>query len=173
MPWSNLLNCECGKKAPPAGPGAKACRDGRPPGAAVSLRSALCETLPFVAPRLPPPVPRLKAVETVIPLADRWRRRSGREAPPPDRIPIAEQGRKRHAVCRTGSPARSPGETEFHQAVHEVLETLANRPDMVHVVLTGRHASDELLEAAELATEMTLVKHPFRSGIKAQPGVEF
>ena len=55
----------------------------------------------------------------------------------------------------------------------EVIETLKNRPDMVHVVLTGRHASEELLDVAELATEMTLVKHPFRSGIKAQPGVEF
>ncbi len=55
----------------------------------------------------------------------------------------------------------------------DVLECLANRPDMVHVVLTGRHASDKLLDAAELATEMTLLKHPFRSGIKAQPGVEF
>ncbi|WP_417831167.1 cob(I)yrinic acid a,c-diamide adenosyltransferase [Terasakiella sp.] len=55
----------------------------------------------------------------------------------------------------------------------DVLDCLANRPDMVHVVLTGRHASDTLLDAAELATEMTLLKHPFRSGIKAQPGVEF
>lgn len=55
----------------------------------------------------------------------------------------------------------------------EVIETLKNRPEMVHVVLTGRHASEELLDVAELATEMTLVKHPFRSGIKAQPGVEF
>ncbi|NVK18655.1 MAG: cob(I)yrinic acid a,c-diamide adenosyltransferase [Methylocystaceae bacterium] len=55
----------------------------------------------------------------------------------------------------------------------DVIETLKNRPDMIHVVLTGRHASEALLEVAELATEMTLVKHPFRSGIKAQPGVEF
>ncbi|SCA56393.1 Cob(I)yrinic acid a,c-diamide adenosyltransferase [Candidatus Terasakiella magnetica] len=55
----------------------------------------------------------------------------------------------------------------------DVLECLENRPDLVHVVLTGRHASEKLLDVAELATEMTLVKHPFRSGIKAQPGVEF
>lgn len=55
----------------------------------------------------------------------------------------------------------------------EVLETLKNRPEMVHVVLTGRNASDELIEAADLCTEMTLKKHPFRAGIKAQPGVEF
>ena len=44
---------------------------------------------------------------------------------------------------------------------------------MTHVVLTGRNAQDELIEAADLVTEMTLVKHPFRSGIKAQPGIEF
>jgi cob(I)alamin adenosyltransferase len=55
----------------------------------------------------------------------------------------------------------------------EVIECLENRPEMVHVVLTGRHASEALIEQAELVTEMTLVKHPFRSGIKAQPGVEF
>lgn len=55
----------------------------------------------------------------------------------------------------------------------DVINTLKNRPDMVHVVLTGRNASEALLDVAELATEMTLLKHPFRSGIKAQPGVEF
>ena len=44
---------------------------------------------------------------------------------------------------------------------------------MTHVVLTGRNASENLIEAADLATEMTLLKHPFRSGIKAQIGVEF
>ena len=55
----------------------------------------------------------------------------------------------------------------------EVLKAIEGRPEMVHVVLTGRHASDNLIEKADLVTEMTLVKHPFRSGIKAQPGVEF
>jgi cob(I)alamin adenosyltransferase len=48
-----------------------------------------------------------------------------------------------------------------------------SKPPMTHVVLTGRNAKQELIEAADLVTEMTLVKHPFRSGIKAQPGVEF
>jgi len=48
-----------------------------------------------------------------------------------------------------------------------------HKPPMTHVVLTGRNASDALIEAADLVTEMTLVKHPFRSGIKAQIGVEF
>ena len=51
------------------------------------------------------------------------------------------------------------------------LET--EKPEMTHVVLTGRNAADELIESADLVTEMALVKHPFRSGIKAQIGVEF
>ena len=47
------------------------------------------------------------------------------------------------------------------------------KPEMTHVVLTGRNAKEELLEIADLATEMELLKHPFRSGIKAQVGVEY
>jgi cob(I)alamin adenosyltransferase len=58
--------------------------------------------------------------------------------------------------------------------IGEVLEFLrAEKPPLTHVVLTGRNAKEELIEAADLVTEMTLVKHPFRSGIKGQPGVEF
>lgn len=58
--------------------------------------------------------------------------------------------------------------------VAEVLAFLAaEKPPMTHVVLTGRGASEALIEAADLVTEMTLIKHPFRSGIKAQAGVEF
>ncbi|SEN09386.1 cob(I)yrinic acid a,c-diamide adenosyltransferase [Palleronia pelagia] len=48
-----------------------------------------------------------------------------------------------------------------------------HKPPMTHVVLTGRNAHPDLIEAADLVTEMELVKHPFRSGIKAQVGVEF
>lgn len=48
-----------------------------------------------------------------------------------------------------------------------------SKPPMTHVVLTGRNAAPELLEIADLATEMELLKHPFRSGVKAQMGVEF
>ena len=48
-----------------------------------------------------------------------------------------------------------------------------HKPALTHVVLTGRNAKQELIDAADLVTEMALVKHPFRSGIKAQPGVEF
>ncbi|MBK0328668.1 cob(I)yrinic acid a,c-diamide adenosyltransferase [Rhodobacteraceae bacterium F11138] len=58
--------------------------------------------------------------------------------------------------------------------IDEVVDFLVNeKPEMTHVVLTGRNAKDELIEAADLVTEMTLVKHPFRAGIKAQAGVEF
>ena len=58
--------------------------------------------------------------------------------------------------------------------IAEVLEFLkAEKPPLTHVVLTGRNAKEELIEAADLVTEMTLIKHPFRSGIKGQPGVEF
>lgn len=55
----------------------------------------------------------------------------------------------------------------------EVLEVLAAKPEMKHVIATGRNAPDALIEAADLVTEMTLVKHPYRAGIKAQLGIEF
>ncbi len=55
----------------------------------------------------------------------------------------------------------------------EVLEVLANKPEMLHVAVTGRNAKDELIEIADLVTEMTQIKHPFRSGVKAQIGIEF
>lgn len=58
-------------------------------------------------------------------------------------------------------------------ALDEVLPRLRARPPMQHVVITGRGASPELIEAADLVTEMKQVKHPFRAGIKAQAGVEF
>jgi cob(I)alamin adenosyltransferase len=57
--------------------------------------------------------------------------------------------------------------------VNQVLEDLAQRPAMQHVVATGRNAKPELIEAADLVTEMTLVKHPFREGVRGQLGVEF
>ncbi len=58
--------------------------------------------------------------------------------------------------------------------LEEVLETLAARPADCHVVITGRNAKDALIDAADLVTEMTLIKHPFRgAGVKAQAGVEF
>ena len=55
----------------------------------------------------------------------------------------------------------------------EVIETLKAKPRDLHVVVTGRNAKPELIEIADLVTEMTLVKHPFRGGVKAQKGIEF
>ena len=55
----------------------------------------------------------------------------------------------------------------------EVVEFLSGKPEMLHVIVTGRNAKPELIEAADLVTEMTMVKHPFRAGVKAQKGIEF
>ena len=56
----------------------------------------------------------------------------------------------------------------------EVVETLRARPEDLHIIVTGRNAKEPLIEAADLVTEMTQVKHPFREqGVKAQKGVEF
>jgi cob(I)alamin adenosyltransferase len=55
----------------------------------------------------------------------------------------------------------------------DVVETLRSRRPGLHVVATGRNAKPELIEAADLVTEMTLVKHHFAAGVKAQEGIEF
>jgi cob(I)alamin adenosyltransferase len=55
----------------------------------------------------------------------------------------------------------------------EVIETLRAKRRDLHVVVTGRNAKPELIELADLVTEMTMVKHPFRSGVRAQKGIEF
>ena len=55
----------------------------------------------------------------------------------------------------------------------EVMAALKVKPRDLHIVVTGRNAPAELIEAADLVTEMTLVKHPFRAGVKAQAGIEF
>ena len=55
----------------------------------------------------------------------------------------------------------------------KILEVLRNRPKGMHIVVTGRDASDRLIEAADLVTEMREVKHPFAAGVSAQRGVEF
>jgi cob(I)alamin adenosyltransferase len=58
--------------------------------------------------------------------------------------------------------------------VDEVLEALTAKPAMTHVIITGRNAPQELIDAADLVTEMTQVKHPFREqNVKAQAGIEF
>tara|TARA_B100000029_G_scaffold496062_1_gene561883 strand:+ start:1333 stop:1950 length:618 start_codon:yes stop_codon:yes gene_type:complete len=55
----------------------------------------------------------------------------------------------------------------------EILETIKDKRTMLHVVITGRNAADELIEIADIVTEMTQIKHPFRDGVKAQKGIEF
>ena len=55
----------------------------------------------------------------------------------------------------------------------EVIEVLKARPEMLHVIITGRNAPEALVEYADLVTEMQVVKHPYQQGIKAQPGIEF
>jgi cob(I)alamin adenosyltransferase len=57
--------------------------------------------------------------------------------------------------------------------ISEVVEALKNRRPDLHVVVTGRNAKPELIEAADLVTEMGLVKHHFAVGVKAQEGIEF
>lgn len=58
-------------------------------------------------------------------------------------------------------------------AEYEILSTLAKKPAELHVVITGRYASENLLAKADLVTEMKAVKHPFASGIGAQKGFEY
>ncbi|EAW34234.1 cob(I)yrinic acid a,c-diamide adenosyltransferase [Lyngbya sp. PCC 8106] len=59
-------------------------------------------------------------------------------------------------------------------SVETVLAGLAEKPEDTHIILTGRGAPQALIERADLVTEMTLVKHPFREqGVKAQPGIEY
>ena len=55
----------------------------------------------------------------------------------------------------------------------EILEILTGRPDDVHIVITGRGASEKLIDVADLVTEMHEVKHPYKKGVKAQKGIEF
>jgi cob(I)alamin adenosyltransferase len=60
-----------------------------------------------------------------------------------------------------------------HLDVRVVVAALAARRDDLHVIVTGRNAKPELIDAADLVTEMTLVKHHFAAGVKAQAGIEF
>lgn len=58
-------------------------------------------------------------------------------------------------------------------SIDEVMEGLRRKPAQTHVVITGRHARQELIDAADLVTEMREIKHPYKAGIIAQPGVDF
>lgn len=55
----------------------------------------------------------------------------------------------------------------------EVVDFLKNKPKDLHIILTGRNAPPEIIEIADLVTEMKAIKHPFKSGIKAQKGIEY
>ena len=57
--------------------------------------------------------------------------------------------------------------------INEVVAVLKNKPEATHVIITGRNAKEQLVEIADLVTEMTQIKHPFRDGVKAQAGIEF
>jgi len=57
--------------------------------------------------------------------------------------------------------------------VAEVVAALTSKPRDLHVIVTGRNAKSELMEIADLVTEMKLLKHPFRAGVKAQAGIEY
>lgn len=57
--------------------------------------------------------------------------------------------------------------------IEDLLEIISNKPDDVNLVLTGNHARDEIIEKADLVTEMREIKHPFKSGIKAKKGIDF
>ena len=58
-------------------------------------------------------------------------------------------------------------------AIEDVCAALTKKLPQQHVIITGRNAKPALIEMADLVTEMTLIKHPFRVGVKAQPGIEF
>jgi len=57
--------------------------------------------------------------------------------------------------------------------VNDVLELIKSKPENLNLVLTGNHAKNEIIEAADLVTEMKEIKHPFKSGIKAKKGIDF
>jgi cob(I)alamin adenosyltransferase len=55
----------------------------------------------------------------------------------------------------------------------DVVQTLKNKPEMLHVIVTGRKAPEKIIEIADLVTEMRLIKHPYENGVVAQRGIEF
>ena len=57
--------------------------------------------------------------------------------------------------------------------VNDIMKLIKEKPEKVNLVLTGNHAKNEIVELADLVTEMTEIKHPFKSGIKARKGIDF
>ena len=58
-------------------------------------------------------------------------------------------------------------------SVSDVVDLINSKPKNKHIIITGRNAKEEVIEAADLVTDMTMIKPPFRSGVKAQAGIEF
>ena len=57
--------------------------------------------------------------------------------------------------------------------LNDVLDVIKSKPPELDLVLTGNHAAEEIIELADLVTEMKEIKHPFKSGIKAKKGIDF
>jgi cob(I)alamin adenosyltransferase len=57
--------------------------------------------------------------------------------------------------------------------VKEIIKLIKEKPEKLDLVLTGNHAKEEIIELADLVTEMKEIKHPFKSGIKAKKGIDF
>ena len=104
----------------------------------------------------------------------------GTEKPEPEDVRLVEQ------AWKFGSEKIKSGEydlvilDEINYAIsykmldpEMVTETLKHKPEMVHVILTGRNAHPSIIELADLVTEMREVKHPYQKGILAQRGIEY
>jgi cob(I)alamin adenosyltransferase len=104
----------------------------------------------------------------------------GTEKPDPEDVRLVEE------AWRAGVEAMRSGRygllilDEINYAIHygmlpvaQVVEELGKRPDGVHVICTGRNARPELIEAADMASEIKEIKHPFQKGILAQRGIDY
>ena len=89
-----------------------------------------------------------------------------------DMIASIQQNMRIESVRGESAPGAPYGEGP-KAALDDVLALLDKKPEKLHVLLTGRDARPELIERADLVTEMKLVKHPYQQGIKAQQGIEF
>ncbi len=104
----------------------------------------------------------------------------GAEKPDPEDVRLVEQAWEfaRNAITAGQHDLVILDEINYAISYHmldaeKVVETLRQKPEMVHVVLTGRNAHPSITEAADLVTEMREVKHPYQKGIVAQKGIEY
>ena len=73
----------------------------------------------------------------------------------------------------SGGPREQVSNERYQEKAALRQASYARKREMLHVVITGRNAKEELMDMADLVTEMRLIKHPYKAGIKAQRGVEF